>query len=160
MNLPSNHGMRRSDREIPEAEARALLAKADHGFLATIGADGWPYVVPLNHVLDGDRLYIHGAQTGHKLENLAHEPRVSYCAIDQVEVLPSELTTHYTSVIAFGRAQVVQDADERLRVMERFGQRFSQGFEAQVQETIRKYGNRVSIVRIDIERITGKSNRE
>ena len=50
------------------------------GVLATVGEDGWPYAVPLNHVLAGDVLYVHGATEGHKLDNIAHEARMSCTA--------------------------------------------------------------------------------
>ena len=73
--------IRRRDRALTEIEARAILARADHGVLSTLGADGWPYGVPVNHVLCADVLYIHCARKGHKLENIAHEGRVSFCAV-------------------------------------------------------------------------------
>ena len=62
--------MRRADRALGEDEAREILARAEHGVLATMGADGWPYAVPVNHVLVGDTLYIHCATEGHKLDNI------------------------------------------------------------------------------------------
>ena len=84
--------IRRSDRAVTEDQAREILARAEHGVLATVGADGWPYAVPVNHVLAGDVLYIHCAQEGHKLENLAHEERVSFCAVASARVLPEALS--------------------------------------------------------------------
>ena len=87
MNLPS-HPMRRRDRELSGAEALDLLREAEWGVLATVDAEGWPYAVPVNHaVVDGD-LVIHCATAGHKLENLAFNPKVSYCAVTQAETLP------------------------------------------------------------------------
>ena len=150
--------MRRIDRSVSEAQAREFLARADHGFLATVGEDGWPYGVPLNHVLDGDVVYVHCALGGHKLENLAHEERVCYCAVARAEVDPKEVTTRYQSAIVFGRAHIVEDAAEKRRALELLGRRFCEGYEAAVQEEIRKDGPKTSVVRIRIERITGKSN--
>lgn len=48
--------MRRKDRAISDTEARALLEKAEYGFLATTGNDGLPYGVPLSYVLLPDYL--------------------------------------------------------------------------------------------------------
>jgi uncharacterized protein len=153
------HDMRRIDRALSEDEARRILARADHGFLATVGEDGWPYAVPVNHVLAGDLLYIHCALSGHKLDNLAHEERVAYSAIAHAEISPKEVTTRYESAIAFGRAGVVADPGEKLKALELLGNRFCAGFEAEVQEEILKDGAKTLVVRIRIERITGKANR-
>ncbi len=69
--------IRRRDRALNEDQARQILARAEHGVLSTLGADGWPYGIPVNHVLSGDVLYMHCALAGHKLENIAHEERIS-----------------------------------------------------------------------------------
>ena len=153
------HDMRRIDRSLSETEAREIMARADHGFLATVGADGWPYAVPVNHVLAGDLLYFHCSLSGHKLENLAHEERVAYSAIASAEISPKEVTTRYESAIIFGRASLVEDPIEKRKALELMGLRFCVGFEAEVQEEIRKDGPKTVVVRIRIEHITGKANR-
>ena len=153
------HDMRRIDRALSETEAREIMVRADHGFLATVGADGWPYAVPVNHVLAGDLLYFHCALSGHKLENLASEERVAYSAIASSEISAKEVTTRYESAIIFGRASVVADPVEKRQALELLGLRFCAGFEAEVQEEIRKDGPKTEVVRIRIERITGKANR-
>jgi uncharacterized protein len=155
-----NREIRRRDRALSEGEAREILARAEDGVLATVGADGWPYAVPLNHVLAGDVLYMHCASEGHKLENIANEQRVSYCAVDSATVLPAKLSTLYESAIVFGRATLVTDAAEKQRALELLGQRFCADFPSEVEDAIRKDGPRASILRIQIERITGKAHRE
>lgn len=153
------HDMRRIDRSVSETEAREIMTRADHGFLATVGEDGWPYAVPVNHVLAGELLYFHCALSGHKLENLAQEPRVAFSAVASAEILPKEVTTRYESAIVFGRASVVEDPLEKRQALELLGLRFCAGFEAEIQEEIRKDGPKTIVVRIRIERITGKTNR-
>ncbi len=124
--------MRRREREVSEAEARDILGRAEHGVLATVGEDGWPYAVPVNHVLRGNVLYIHCALEGHKLENLAHEGRVSYCA-----VASAGTTIHFlTSLI----------------------DRFSVD-EAKAAAALSNWSHKTAVIRIDIERITGKAHR-
>jgi len=108
-----NHVMRRRDRALSEAEALEILDRSDYGILATAGADGWPYATPVNHVRLGDSLYIHCAREGHKLENIAQEARVSYCAVSQAEVMPEKLSTRYASAVVFGTATLVQEAGEK-----------------------------------------------
>ena len=83
--------IRRRERALTEEQAREILARAEHGVLATVGADGWPYAVAVNHVLSGDVLYIHCAMQGHKLENISHEARVCFCAVASAKVMPADL---------------------------------------------------------------------
>jgi hypothetical protein len=38
--------IRRRERALTETQAREILARAEHGVLATLGADGWPTPSP------------------------------------------------------------------------------------------------------------------
>ena len=127
--------------------------------LATLGADGWPYAVPVNHVLAGDVLYIHCATEGHKLENLAHEERVSFCAVASARVLPASLSTLYESAIVFGRAALVTDPTEKRRGLELLAVRFCGALTPEAEKTIATSASRTAVVRIRIERIAGKAHR-
>jgi nitroimidazol reductase NimA-like FMN-containing flavoprotein (pyridoxamine 5'-phosphate oxidase superfamily) len=152
--------IRRSDRAVSEEQAREILARAEHGVLATVGADGWPYAVPVNHVLAGDVLYIHCATEGHKLENVAHEERVSFCAVASARVLPAKLSTLYESAVVFGRAALVTDPAERLRGLQLLAVRFCGALTAEAEKAIAASGSRTAVVRIRIERIAGKAHRQ
>ena len=151
--------IRRTDRALTEEQAREILTRAEHGVLATVGADGWPYAVPVNHVLAGDVLYIHGAQEGHKLENIAHEQRVSFCAVAGARVLPASLSTLYESAIVFGRAAVVTDPTEKRRGLELLAVRFCAALTPEAEKAIATSASRAAVVRIRIERIAGKAHR-
>ena len=153
--------IRRHERALSEAEAREILARADHGVLATIGEDGWPYAVPLNHVLVGDALYVHCALEGHKLENIAHEERISYCAVASATVVPW-FQTLYECAIVFGRAALVTDGDEKRRALKLLSERFfGQGKEQdeRFEKVFAQHGQNTAVIRIAIERITGKARR-
>jgi nitroimidazol reductase NimA-like FMN-containing flavoprotein (pyridoxamine 5'-phosphate oxidase superfamily) len=143
---------------VSPEEARAFLARAEYGVLATVGEDGWPYAVPLNHVLSGDNLYLHSAKQGHKLENIAFEPRVSYCAVASAEVLPAELSTLYESTVVFGTATLVEDPQEHRRALELLAERFSAAFPREAEAEMAKDGPRTAILRIRIDHLTGKAH--
>ena len=151
--------IRRSDRVLSEDQAREILARAEHGVLATLGADGWPYAVPVNHVLAGDLLYIHCAVEGHKLENIAHVERVSFCAVASALVAPARLSTFYESAVVFGRAAVVTDPTEKLLALELLALRFCGGLTPEAVEAIATSDSRAAVVRVRIERISGKAHR-
>jgi nitroimidazol reductase NimA-like FMN-containing flavoprotein (pyridoxamine 5'-phosphate oxidase superfamily) len=155
-----SHEIRRRDRALGTEEAYAILAKGDHGVLATWGEDGYPYAVPINHVLDGEVLYLHCAQAGHKLENLQHCDKVSYCVVTEAEVLPRELATQYESAVAFGRARRVEDPDEKYRALVALLQRFAPEHMAHGMEELRTSFERTAVLRIDLERVTGKARKK
>ena len=158
MSAPS-HPIRRKDRELTEAEALGLLQEAEWGVLATVDEAGWPYAVPVNHaVVDGD-LIIHCATVGHKLANLAFNPKVSYCAVTQAETLPLELATRYASVILFGQAELLTDAGEKRAALRALGLRFASEHADLVEREIDKDLSRTAVLRIRIERATGKARR-
>jgi len=156
MTLPS-HPMRRRDRELSEAEALGLLQEAEWGVLATVDGGGWPYAVPVNHALVDGVLVIHCATAGHKLDNLACNPRVSYCAVTAAETLPLELATRYASVVVFGLAELVQDEGDKRRLLRALGLRFAAAHPEVVDHEIDRDLFRTAVLRIRIERATGKA---
>jgi hypothetical protein len=154
-----HHAMRRKDRALSDIEALAILDQAEYGVLATVGEDGWPYAVPVNHVLSGDSIYLHCAMEGHKLLNIAHESRVSYCVVGRAKVLPEQFSTLYESAIAFGRVTLLRDDAERRLALEALARRFAPGLEAEVDRSIQKHFDHTAILQIRIEWITGKAHR-
>jgi len=151
---------RRSDRTLDRAEALQVLAAADHGVLATVGPDGQPYAVPLNHVLTENVIYAHCALQGHKLENMAHEPRVSYCAIEDVAVDPAALSTYYASAIAFGTAELVADDGEKFQALQLLVERYCGEVSAANAAHIASLLPRTGVIRIRIDEISGKAHRK
>lgn len=105
--------MRRTDRAVTDAEAVLLLDTAEYGFLSTVGADGVPYGIPVNFVRDGNTLILHCAAEGRKIDNIRHSHSVSFCAVGRTEVLSSQFTARYESVIVSGTAECIEDADQK-----------------------------------------------
>ncbi|WP_243303722.1 pyridoxamine 5'-phosphate oxidase family protein [Geothrix oryzisoli] len=154
-----NRPIRRRDRALTEAEAMKLLDEAEWGVLATVDAEGWPYAVPVNHAVVDGALIVHCATAGHKLDNLAFNPKVSYCAVTLAEPLPAELATRYASVIVFGRAQLLADEAEKRAALRALGLRFAPEHPGVVDRELGKDLFRTTVVRIRIERATGKARR-
>ena len=51
--------MHRANRLLPDEEARAFLRTQKVAHVATVGVDGWPYVVPLIYIYEGgQRLFV------------------------------------------------------------------------------------------------------
>ena len=106
--------MRRKDRQLSAADARAILPKGTHGVLSVVGDGGWPYAVPMNYTVMGTQIYLHCARAGYKLDAIARDDRVCFTVVTQAQVIPAHITTLYESVVVLGRAQVVTAEEERL----------------------------------------------
>ena len=147
--------MRRKRQALSSQECIALLEKASSGVLALEGDGGYPYAVPLSYVYAEGRLYFHCAGSGHKLDAISADDRVSFCVIDQDEIYPEKFTTFFRSVILFGRARILEDAGEKRAALELLADKYSPGQSGR-EEEISQQLNRVCIVEITPEHMTGK----
>lgn len=149
--------MRRIKQQLPAGEAAAILDRGTSGVLAVLGDDGYPYTVPLSYVSQNDKLYFHCARTGHKLDAIAREDRVSFCVIDQDKVVSPEYTTYFRSVVVFGRARVVEDPDQLRQALTLLAEKYSadQGRERHHQVMDKELPH-TAIIELTIEHMTGK----
>lgn len=150
--------LRRTDRGMTETEARALLERGEYGVLATVAADGAPYVVPLSYCVIADAIYFHCALEGHKLENIAGECRVSFCVVGETELLPAKFSTRYESVIVAGRATEVFEA-EKTQGLAGLVAKYSADFTVAGARYIATDSPKTRVFRIDIDTICGKARR-
>lgn len=149
--------MRRSKQELPADEALRLLEAGSSGVLALLGDGGWPYAVPLSYAYAAGKLYFHCARAGHKLDAVRSEPRASFCVVAQDLVVPEKYTTHYRSVIAFGRVRILEDGDEKRRGIELLAERFAPDDSAgHRRRVVDSEWNNFCVLEFDIEHITGK----
>ena len=147
--------MRRFRQQIPEIEARQIVAGSTNGVLSLVGPDGRPYGVPMSFVFDGRQaIYFHCAREGRKMEGVRHGGRASFCIVALDEVQPERFTTFYRSVIAEGRIAVVEHRDEILSAMRMLGEKYSPGIDS--THEIADALDRVAVLRLDIESLTGK----
>ncbi len=142
------------------AEIDAILRECPVGSLATVGADGAPYVVAVNYVYHEGKVYFHGALTGKKMHNLAHEPRICFEAhvVERIFGAPRamEFGTRYRSVIVHGRARPLTDREAKMKALLALAARYAEGhpFEPPTEEEVAA----TAVVEIEIDEITGKRN--
>jgi hypothetical protein len=107
--------MRRMDLAMPEERLLETLARGHCGRLATVGADGQPYCMPLLYVWAEGQVFLHTARAnGHLCANLRHEARVCFEVDEPGEVFPygrfeCDTTVAYRSVVLFGSIALVDD---------------------------------------------------
>lgn len=116
--------MRRKICEIRERDGmEEILRRATIGRLATSGADGYPYITPVNYVWWNGSVFFHCAHEGEKVDNIRRDPRVcfevdiplSYFGLDYDPTRPTcHVHQFYHCVIIRGRAEIVEDCEEKV----------------------------------------------
>lgn len=86
--------------------------------MAVSGDDDYPYAIPISYVYDDTKLYFHSAKSGHKLDAIKRNSKVSFCVIDQDQVVPEEYTSYFRSVILFGKMRILEDEQEKRSAIE------------------------------------------
>lgn len=146
--------MRRFKQQLSAEEVESILLTGKYCVMAASGDDDYPYAVPVNYVYDGTSIYIHSAAKGHKIDALRRNPKCSLCIVDKDDVIPEEFTSYFRSVIAFGTARFVESTDEKIAALRLLGDKYSPGVDPEAE--IARFIKTVSIVRIDIDSVTGK----
>jgi hypothetical protein len=147
--------MRRNEKQLTEEEALAILLAGELGVLATVGEDDCPYAVPLNYALHEGCIYFHCARTGHKLDNIRHNPKVSFCVVGDSEVVPAKFSTKYKSVILFGIAEEVV-GEEKKAGLDALIRKYAPDHLAAGEAYIQADGEKTRVIRIRIDHLTGK----
>jgi nitroimidazol reductase NimA-like FMN-containing flavoprotein (pyridoxamine 5'-phosphate oxidase superfamily) len=151
--------MRRFRQQLTDAENEAVLRRGTHGVLALDGDDGTPYAVPVSYVYDNGRIFIHGASSGYKIDCIRKNPKVSFCVVDLDEIHPERFTTHFRSVIVFGKARIMEKEEIRealLKLALRYTPDDREGCEAETDGAV----SRVAMIEILPDQITGKQAKE
>src|ERR1051326_5387319 len=98
----------------------------DEGFICHVGfvIDGQPFVIPTGYARAGDRLYIHGSGASRMLRALESglDVCVTVTLVDGLVLARSAFhhSMNYRSVVVFGRASVVEEAEEKFAALRAF----------------------------------------
>lgn len=149
--------MRRKKQLLSNEDVMEILEKSTSGVLAVIGDDDYPYAVPVSYVYYDSKIYFHGAKSGHKLDAIKKNAKVSFCVIDKDDIIKEEYTTYFRSVIAFGKAYIVEDEKEIMESIEKLSIKYYlEDNEENRNRMIEKEKSVLCMVRIDVEHVTGK----
>ena len=148
--------MRRKKQLLSVEATEKILATGLVGVLGVAGDDDYPYTVPVNYAFDNGRIYFHSAVSGHKLDGIQRNSKVSFCVIDRDEIVPQELTSYFRSAIAFGQAKIVSDEALKLQALELLARKYSPGMDARAAEAIQREWKHTCVVEITIDHLTGK----
>lgn len=149
--------MRRKNQALTEEEIIKILSNGTAGVLAVDGDGGYPYAVPLSYVYHNGKIFFHCAKSGHKLDAIRRNPRVSFCVVGQDQVMPQEYTTYFRSVIAFGKARILETDAEKWAALRLLAEKYYPEASAQEHDgAIRNDYAPVCIVELIVEHMTGK----
>ena len=147
--------MRRSKQELPAQECIEILKQEPRGVMAVHGEDGYPYAFPLDYIYMDGKLYFHIAKTGHKLDALDADRRVSFCVMDKGYRKDGDWALNINSVIIFGKIKKIVEPDETIRIVRQLGLKYYPTPEA-VEEEICRSAAGVQILELSIDHMTGK----
>ncbi len=148
--------MRRKDKAMAEAQIIEVLNAGEEGVLATVGEDGYPYAVPLNYVFHDGCIYFHCALSGHKIENMESNPKVSFCVVSGTKILAEEFSTRFKSVVVFGRAEESL-GDEKVQGLTALIKRLAKDHVPAGEKYIKQDQNKTRVFKIKVEHMSGKT---
>ena len=151
----------RRKQALSQEECLEILMNARRGVLSVNGDEGYPYGMPMNHYYDpkDGKIYFHGGRSGHKIESMKKDDRVSFCVIDEGVKDPESWYYHFRSVIVFGRVEFIEDEETLKRTVKELSYKFTQDDEY-IDHEIEKDLNGTLMFAIVPEHITGKHVKE
>ena len=140
----------------------AVYAVLDAGVMAHVGytIDGQPFVTPTAYWREGRRLYWHGAAASRMLRSVAGGAPVCVTVsfLDGFVVGRSGFihSLNYRSVMAFGRARLVEDLEAKRAAMDAFIDRLYAGRAVKLRPASEAELAQIALVEMEIEEASAK----
>jgi uncharacterized protein len=157
--------IRYKSRARHDAWIREFLQQASFGMVGT-ASGSQPFVTPTLFVYDESAhvIYFHSANKGRMLVNIEANPQVCFTLAEMGRLLPArtakQFDVEYASVMVFGEAYVVKDADEARRGLDMLLQRYAphlqsgEDYRAITEDELEL----TAVYRLDIKAWSGKQN--
>lgn len=154
--------MRRKDRLLSRDETVEILEKGEHGVLASVSLDNQPYALPISYVYVDNIIYIHSALTGHKLDNIKDNNKVSFSVVQQGKpvFMDNDFSTYFASAIIFGKAKIVEDGQEKSQALKLLCEKYLPEYMSEFDNAMKLASKATLVVRIDVEKMSGKAKKE
>lgn len=153
--------IRKRKNKIDINIAKELLMKSRRGVLAVNGDDGYPYAIPINYYYDQDldKIYFHGACSGHKVDALRICDKVCFTVYGNETIKNETWAPFVQSVVVFGRCHFVDDSVRAMELLKKLALKYYPN-EQMVNDEIAKSKKTVQIFEIEIEHLSGKEVQE
>jgi nitroimidazol reductase NimA-like FMN-containing flavoprotein (pyridoxamine 5'-phosphate oxidase superfamily) len=143
-------------------DAETIHAILDAGFVCHVGfvVDGQPFVIPTNYARDGEKLYLHGSAASRMLRTLADGVQVCVTVTHVDGLVLARAAFHhsvnYRSVVALGRAVLVDDPVEKMRALELFTNHVVPGRWDEVRTPTEQELKATSVLSLDLDEASAK----
>ena len=150
--------MRRSEKEI--LDKPTLEKIISESIVCRIGlSDGnKPYIVPVCFGYEEGIFYFHSALEGRKIGILKNNNQVCLQFETNLEVKSGttacEWSMKYKSVIAFGKAVLIEEIEEKKKALQIIMNQYTEGSFTFSEESVRK----TAVFKVLIEKMTGKQS--
>ena len=147
--------MRKKSREMDSQWALEVMHKAPYITVSFVDADGKAYGLPLSLASDDDvHWYFHCALEGKKLDAIKANPEVCLSAVTRctptVGPKDGSFSLQYKSAIAFGKAELVEEDEEKVHGLRLISERFLPGHMDAFDASIERSLCRTAVVRITL----------
>ncbi len=147
--------MRKESRAMDSLWALDLMHKAPYITVSFVDADGQAYGLPLSLASDDDvNWYFHCALEGKKIDAIKAHPEVCLSAVTRcaptVGPKDNSYTLQYKSAVAFGKAEIVTDDEEKISGLRLICQRFLPQHMDVFDQNIALSLDRTAVVRITL----------
>ena len=148
--------MRRKDLALSQEATLALIDAKEYAVLSLTDPDGRAYGIPLDYVRREDILYFHGAREGRKVEAMKVNPWACAVILGDTTIVPEKFGRKYESAIIEGPIELIDDPEQKRRVMAWVGESRSPGYPEKAQSVIERMLDRVLIYKMKMEIVSGK----
>jgi nitroimidazol reductase NimA-like FMN-containing flavoprotein (pyridoxamine 5'-phosphate oxidase superfamily) len=139
-------------------QIEAVLLKAKFLRIALSDAET-PYIVPMSFGYLNNTIYLHSSRKGRKIEILKKNPRVCFEAAVETDLItadePCKYNVRYRSVIGYGKAKFLEDYNEKVEGLTVLSEHYGMKGPFEFEEW---KVNRLSVIKIEIEKMTGKES--
>ncbi len=152
--------VREAQRGVYDRES--IYKILDEGFVCHVGfsVEGQPYVIPTLFARVGDAIYFHGSAASRMLRNVSGETLVCVTVtLTDGFVLARSVFNHsmnYRSVVALGKATLVEAPGEKLAALHAFTEKILPGRWNDARQPNEKELKSTSILRLPLTEVSAK----
>ena len=142
-----------------------FLSVESTGRIASIDANGFPQIIPMNFVFVNDVVYMHSHTRGEKLDNFRKNSKVGFEVDRNLEFLPSYFfdpndaslaDTLYISVVIKGHVYIVDDNEEKTLALNELMSKYQPEGKYQMISSQMDVLNEVAVIKVVPNSLRGK----
>ena len=153
--------MRRSEKLINDTDIIEQILNESSICRIAFSIDGEAHIVPVNFGYMNNKLYIHSAPEGQKIDFIKKNNRICFEMELDHEIIKDKVacnwTTKYRSVIGYGTISIIHEKSQKINglniIMSKYGGPDKNSYSESAL-------NRMILLVIDIDTLTGKQSEE